>query len=196
MHQRVAGSVKLFEDLRLLTSCNANASIDYFKLQTIIGTIQPDAQELLVCRILQCIVDEIDECARYGLAVDAHSRDAWINALFESETLLLDLIAIGVQRLSDQLSYVGFPEVVFLAARLDAREIEDVVDERRQPLALLANDTIVVIFLLLRRDPAQLKRFGVQPDQRQRRPQLVRDVGYKIRFQMGQRHFFADAAIR
>ena len=61
----------------------------------------------------------------------------------------LDLVAIGVERVAHQFDEVGLPELVFLAPRLDAREVEDVVDQRRQPLALLADDAVVLLGLLL-----------------------------------------------
>src|SRR5437588_4752657 len=110
--------------------------------------------------------------------------------------MLLDLVAIGVERVAHQFAEIRLAEVVLLAARFDPGEIQDVVDERAKALAFFPNDAVVLLIFLPRSEPAQFQSFRVKPDQRKWRPQLMGDVRNEIRFQPGQRHFFAYVAIR
>jgi hypothetical protein len=48
--------------------------------------------------------------------------------LLERKALLLDLIPIRIERVAYELGDVGFAKVVFLATRLDTREVENVID--------------------------------------------------------------------
>src|SRR5207244_9415428 len=64
MHQRIAGPVELLEDLRLLAPGDADAVINYLELYRSIFPVQLHAQELFVSRILQRVVNQIDESAR------------------------------------------------------------------------------------------------------------------------------------
>ena len=74
------------------------------------------------------------------------------------------LITIRVERVANQVADVSLAEFIFFAPGLDAREIEDVVDKRGQPLTLFANDAIVLLLLFLSSDAPEFQRFGVQPD--------------------------------
>ena len=111
------------------------------------------------------------------------------------ESILLDFESIGLQRAPHQVGHVGFAEVVFLLAGLDPREIEDIVDQRGQSLAFLANDLVVLVLFRRSGKPSQLQGLGIKADQRQRRPQFVRDVGHEVRFQLRQREFPGHVAI-
>src|SRR5436190_1079099 len=81
--------------------------------------------------------------------------------------MVLDLVAVRVQGVANQFGDVGLAEVVFFASCLDAGEIENVVDQSGEPLALLANDAVVLLVLLLAAEATHLQRLRVQPDQRQ-----------------------------
>ena len=65
-----------------------------------------------------------------------------------------------------------------------------------EPLALLADDLVVLLVFFRAGEAPHLQCFGIKTDQRQRRTQFVRNVGNEIRFQSRQRHFFADVAVR
>ena len=56
----------------------------------------------------------------------------------ELDPLALGAVAVDVDRLGDGLADVAVGEVVGLPAALDPREVEHVLDERREPLALAA----------------------------------------------------------
>src|ERR1051326_9561035 len=87
--------------------------------------------------------------------------------------------SIRIQCGSNELRQIGLLELVFLAASLDAREIEDVVDESSQALALFANDAEILLVLFLGSEASELERFCVKPDQCERSTQLVRNIGDK-----------------
>src|SRR5262245_38497843 len=196
MNQWVARAIELLEDLRLLARRDADASIRYLALQRAIHPVQFDRQELILRRILQRVVDQVDERARDRLPVDAQGWNRPIDALLELEALLLDLIAIGIEGATHQLGEIGLAEVILLASRLDAGEIENIVDQGGQPLALLADDAIVPRNLLPRLNASELERLRVQPNQRERRPELVRDIGNEVGLQAGDLDLPADAAVR
>ena len=102
------------------------------------------------------------------------------------------MIAIRVERVANQFRDVSLTEFVLLASSLNPREIEDVVDQGGQPLALFTNDAVILLLLFLSRDAPQLERFSIQSNQGQRRAQFVRYVRNEVGLQTGQRHFFAD----
>src|SRR6266404_5248305 len=149
MHQWVTGPIELLEDLRLVTPSDADAAIDYLKLHHATRAIQLNRKELFIGRILQCVVDKVDERARDRFPVNTHGWDARIDARLKRETVFLDLIAIGVQGVAHQLGDISLTHIVLLSSGLYAREIEDVVDQAAQPLALLANDAVVLVLFLL-----------------------------------------------
>ncbi len=115
--------------------------------------------------------------------------------LFELESVLLDFKTIRVERAPHQIGHIGFSEAVFFLARLDTREVQDIVDQRSQPLTLFANDLVIFLTFSWVGDASQFERLCVKADERQRRSQLVRDVRDKIGFQFRQRKFARDVSI-
>src|SRR5690242_14421570 len=93
VHQRVANAIELLENLQLLARRDADAMINDLEFYAAIFPVEIDTKILTVLRVLECVVHEIDQRARHGLAVHL---DGWHYAdfLFESEAVLLDLIAI------------------------------------------------------------------------------------------------------
>jgi hypothetical protein len=87
--------------------------------------------------------------------------------------MLLDLVAIGIERVVHQFAQIGLAEVVLFAARFDPGEIQDVVDERAKALTFFTNDAVVLLIFFPRTEPAHFQSFGVKPDQREWRPQLM-----------------------
>src|SRR5690349_11722497 len=143
MHKRIARSIKLLKDPRLLVPLDADTTIAHFEFEHTLLTIKPDAQKFFVVGIFECIVNEIDKRACDRFAIDFHRRNAWIDMLLERESLLLDLVTIRIQSVAHELRDVRLSEVVLLRARLDAREVENVIDQRTEPFTLFANDAVV-----------------------------------------------------
>src|SRR6516162_5840488 len=119
MDQGVATAVELLEDLFLFGGRDADA----------VGAVQTDADELLVLRILQRVVHKIQKRARDRFAVDADRWNVSRDVFLKRETVLFALEAVGIERGANKLRQIGFLELILLAAGLNARKVEDVVDE-------------------------------------------------------------------
>ena len=71
-------------------------------------------------------------------------------------------------------------EVVALGATLDRREVEDVVDQTRQPLRLSDDGAVVFDGVVAGIDQPEQERFTLEPNLSDGRPELVADVGGKV----------------
>ncbi len=118
VYERIAGAIKLLEDSRLLVTLDADAAIANLQFEHTLLAIKPHAQKFFVVGIFQCIVDQIDKRPRDGFAIDAHCGNAGIDLLFERESLLLDLVTIGVERVAHEFGDISLAKVVFFARRL------------------------------------------------------------------------------
>ncbi len=163
VNQRIAHPIELLENLLLLLMRNADALVHHFQLHRAVVAIKIHADKLSVLRILERVVHQIQQRTRHGLAIHPHRRH-FVDLFFKLKTALLQLVAIGVQRVVHQFAHVGLAEVVFLAAGLDAGEIQDVVDERGQAFALFANDAVVLLIFFRTGEPAHLERLGIQAE--------------------------------
>ena len=160
VYQWIAHAIKLLENLLLLLRWDANSVIYHFQFHRSVLAIKIHSDVFPILRVFQGVVDQVDDGARHGLAIHSHRRNG-IDLLFKGEAVLLDLITIGFQRVPYQFPHVGVTEVVFFAAGLDAREIQNIVDQCGKTLTLLANDAVVLLIFLLRIQAPHLERFGV-----------------------------------
>ena len=58
------------------------------------------------------------------------------------------LVAIRVERISNKFCNVRLTEFVLFATSFNPREIKNVVDECREPLALLTNDAVILLVFI------------------------------------------------
>src|SRR5881398_1850038 len=123
--------------------------------------------------VLQGVVQEVEKRTRDRFAVHDYRWNVAGNVLLEGKSILLDLKAVGLQSRMNQFGEVGFLELVFLASRLNSGEVQDVVNECRQALALLSYDAEVLLIFVLGHKPPELQGLGIQPDQGQGRPQFM-----------------------
>src|SRR5438874_8788116 len=93
-----------------------------------------------------------------------------------------------LQGLGDDLLDLRALEVVGLAARLDLREVEYVVDELRQASALGLDVLAVLAYLRAFGDAAQLHELAEDAYGGERRAQLVRDVRDEVGLHLRQAH--------
>src|SRR5919201_581536 len=143
--QRVTDPIELFKNFVLLAAGYAYAAIADLQLHRAVLTVKLDSQKLLRLRILQGVVDKVHQRARDGLAVHPYRRQIARDILLKHKPLLLNLVAVGFQRVAHQFSNIRFAEVVFFATCLDAREIQNIVYKGCKALALLPNDAIVLL---------------------------------------------------
>ena len=147
VNQRITYAIKLLENLVLLVGRYTNAVVDHFKFHGSIFAIQVDADVLAVLRILQGVIYEVDEGACHRLAIHPQRWNI-ADFLLESESVLLNLITVGLQRIAHQLGQIGLAEVIFFAASLDAGEIKDVIDQRSETLTLFTDDAVILLVLV------------------------------------------------
>src|SRR5688572_18986819 len=114
----------------------------------------------------------------------------------DGEAALLELYVEGLERGVNQLRRVHGLKVVGFAARLDAREVQYVVDELRQAAALRLYVLAVLPYLLIVGDAAHLQKLAEDAYRGQGRAQLVRDVGDKIRLHLREPHLSLRGAQR
>src|ERR1044072_8090082 len=134
VHKRIARSIKLIEDARLLIPLDPNTTIAHLEFEHALLAVKPDAQKFFVVGIFQRIVDQIDKRARNRFTIDFHRRNAGIDVLLERESLLLDLVAIRVERVAHELCDVSLSEVILFRARFNTREVENVIAQSAGPL--------------------------------------------------------------
>src|SRR3974390_499252 len=195
MDERIAATVELLEDLFLLGGSNTNAAVLHFPIHRAIGAVEAHADVFLILGILERIVDKIQQGAGDGFAIDNNRRYIVGNFFFEGEAVLLDLEAVGIEGVANEFGKIGFLEFIFLAAGLNAREVENIVDQGGQAFAFFADDAEIFLIFLLGVEAAQFKRFGVEANERKRSAQLVGDVGDEIRFEAGEIHLAGNVAV-
>src|SRR5262245_65005968 len=96
-------------------------------------------------------------------------------------------------------SEVARRQMVALLPAVDAREVEDALDEPRQAIALAHDDLAVGLPLLLREPAAVLQRLTVEADEGQRCLQLVRDAAHEVGLALArvlETHVRLDEALR
>src|SRR5437764_259318 len=101
-----------------------------------------------------------------------------------------------LQGLCDDLLYLRALEVVGLAARLDLREVEYVVDELRKSPALGLYVLAVLAYLRAVCDAAQFHELAEDAYGGERRAKLVRDVRDEVGLQLRQTHLARGRAKR
>src|SRR6185295_5454431 len=132
---------------------------------------------------------QIDQGPRDRVTIHRYRRQVCVNVFLKRETLLFDLITVGLERVTNQLRDVGVAKLVFLSPGFDSRKIQDVVNQRGQALALFTNDAVVLLLFVPGCDAAQLECLGVQANQSERCAQLMRYVGNEVGLQTGEGKF-------
>lgn len=140
MDQRVAAAVELLENPVLFVRRDSDPPVAHFQLHAAVGAVQADADEFLVLRILQGVVDQVEQRTGDSLPVHSDRRNVAGNILLKGKAVLFDLKTIGIEGRTNQFGEISLFEVVFLTPGFYAGEVQDVVDESGQTLALLAND--------------------------------------------------------
>src|SRR5689334_9265577 len=131
VNQGIAHPIELLENFLLLLVRDSDSLVYHFQLYRSVIAIEIYTDKFSILRVLESVVDQVQEGTSHSLAVDAHWR-YFVNLLFELESTLFQLVAIRVERVVHQFAHVSFAKVVFLAAGFDAGEIEDVVDQASQ----------------------------------------------------------------
>src|ERR1700710_2466897 len=106
----------------------------------------------------------------------------------EAKAVLPQPYLEGLEGGGDHLADVAALETEGLAPRLDAGEVEDVVDELGQAPALGLDVVAVLARLLGSAEAAEAEELAEHADGGERRAQLVRDVGDEVVLHLRQLH--------
>ena len=175
--------VELVEDSPLLFLGDPDALVRHHEGHAAVGPRGLDAERLALGRVLDRVVDEVGERLADGIGVERRLGQI-------RRHVHLDLEAVLGERIGERLHHVAHERLdrrrhalVPPAPALDAREVEHVVDEAGQPLALARDDPVILASGRLVAHAVHLERLPEHADHRQRGLQIVRDVGHEIRLQ-------------
>jgi hypothetical protein len=125
--------------------------------------------------VLGRVVQEVEQGFGNPVRVEARRGKRSRQLGLDEEPLAREVLRVRLDRRGDGGGQIARSQVVLFLPALDARGIEDPVDEMRQPVALASDDLAVAAPLLVQAPPIVEQRLAVEPDQRERCLQLVRD---------------------
>jgi hypothetical protein len=96
-----------------------------------------------------------------------------------------EAVAKRVDRALHDVAEVAVLELETPLAALEGREVEHVLDQAREALGLAANDLEVLLLFLGVADTLGEQHLAEHANHRQRRLELVRDVGDEVVFERG-----------
>ena len=127
-------------------------------------------------RILDDVLKKVDQRLNHGIAIERQLDRRVGERGIDLEIESTKQGPIRVDRLSHGRDKVHTREVVALGARVDSPDVEHVVDEMGEPLALAPDDPIELAAFDVVVHDAALQRLAEHADQRQWRLQFVADV--------------------
>ena len=188
-------SIKAFENPTPVLGGNTDATIGDLNFDGAIDGRDGHADILVFIRVLYGVVQEVYQRLRDGVAVCEANWEFRRDLAGETESLVVEVKLIRAQRVGRDLTEVRGDEVVCLLVRFDTREVENVVDEVRQTLALPRDDLVVVLPLLRFANSIQRERLSEESNQRQRSLQLVRHVGDEIGLHVREKSFLSKRQV-
>src|SRR3989442_7059723 len=175
-----AEAIKLVEDPRVLLAWDAHARVGDGDGQLAVRQAGVDGQRLPLGRVLDRVVDQVGESLPDGVGVERDLRQIGRDPEVDLEALLGQRIAERFQRVPDERLHGGGHPVIGAPAALDAREVEHVVDQARQPLAFPRDHPVVLMPRGFVRQAPHLQGLAEHPDHRQWRLEVVGDVGNEV----------------
>ncbi len=134
-----------------------------------------------IAGILHGVFHEVGEGLGEGLGVEPHRGQIGLDLHLELEAALAQRMLEGVEHLVHDGLHVAEHEVVPLPAALDAGEVEHVVDQAGETLALAGDDPVVLPTGGLARHAVHLERLREHADEGERRLEIVRYIGHEVR---------------
>ena len=182
-----AHAIELLEDLRVLRLRNSEAAVGHGQGQASADGPRVDGEHALRPRVLDRVVDEVRQRLTDRPGVQREFPQVRRDGHVDLEPLLREGVRERVERVADQRLDRGRRHLVRATTTLDPREVEHVVDQPREPLALARDHAVVLAALPLVGHAPHLERLPEHPDHGERSLQIVRDVGDEVRFEP--RHF-------
>src|SRR5687767_13057421 len=129
MNESGVDSIEFLEDLLLFRAMETDSSIGDLDRKTIPTSLGSRLYALDLSRIPDCIIEQIENCLRYRLAIDHRRRQVGFENQIYAKAFVSQLRLITPQRVHKDFSEIRFSELVFSLSGFDTREIEDVINE-------------------------------------------------------------------
>src|SRR6266545_2027738 len=176
-------AVELLEDSLRLSGRYAYALVGHLDHHPLALSPGADPEPPALRRVLEGIVHEVGEGLLDRVRINERIGQVGRHRHLQLEASLGEGVTEGVEDLVDQRLDRMRTELVALPPSLDAREVQDVVDEPRETLALTGDDGVVLAPRRLVGSAAELERFAEHPDQGQRRLEVVGDIRDEVRLE-------------
>src|SRR5690606_11808483 len=141
------------------------------------------------------VLQKIDESLRDRGIVGEDGWQRWRNLPLVGELALVEMHPVGLEHLADHGGQVSLLERIGPSSRLDARELEHVRDQVAEADALARDDLEVLAALRGIAQPLEEHRLAAEPYERERRLELMRDVGDELGLHAREQELAPDAAI-
>ena len=181
--------METIEDALVLLAGDADAEVPHGddQLRAIDGEGHGDAPA--GAGVLDGVVDQIAEGVADRGLVDPNRRQRVVgNDQLDDEAFALQAWGEGLQDVTHDIRQVVLFQLVELAARLDTREVEDVVDQLRKPPPLRLDVLAVLADLGRVGHATEAHQLAEDADRAERRAQLVRHVGDEIALDLRELH--------
>jgi hypothetical protein len=124
-------------------------------------------------RVLHGVGEQIQDGLLNRIPVHRDRREAIVNRQAQGEPLRFQRVLHGTDRRAHRLGERHALQPIALLAAIDAREIEDIVEQTCQPLAFVDDRVEVLLGHAGILPVLHLQRLGEHPDRRQWRLELV-----------------------
>ncbi len=181
---RDAPTHEALENSLTILGRDAGALVGHADLDLAAPIADGDRNAATIGRVLEGVVDEVDDGNLDGTLVAADRRQPWLHVELDLDALPLGAQATSVHRARHHLADRPVREVVGLPPPLHLGEVEHVLDQRGQALALAHDDLQVLPALLVAVDAPALQELTEHAHERKRRLELVRNVGDEVALQV------------
>ena len=178
--QRIMRAEKLLENLFLAGCRHAEATVEHAQLGAVAIRRQFNFDLLALAGILLAVGEQVDEHLGQRVAVAANRDGDGGKHRLEREARGLQVRAVGFNGLARERRQIARNKIVFLLASLDAREVEDIVDEPGESGGLGRDDPQEMAPLGVVLHAVFGEHLGEHADGRERRFEFVRDVADEV----------------
>src|SRR5262249_15408328 len=179
-----ARPIEPLEDAVALVRRDAGSGVRDPEQHVVPASRQGHVEALAIGRVLYRVVHQVEEEEGHRVLIEANRWQIGLDVDIELHALAVEPVAVHVEAARQHLGEIPDLEIVGDLAALDLGEVEDVVDEVRQALALARDDLGVLPRRLGALGAAGGEQLAEHADERQRRLELVRDVGDEVALEL------------
>ncbi len=172
---------ELLEDARALTWRDADAAVTDADLDRCARTTSEDPYRGVGLRVLHGVVEQVGEGPGQGLGVGSDERQVRLDLTNDGPRPGLRLSQELADDVLDQLVEPDRLQAPRIGPSLDAAKGQQALDHAVQPLGFVRQEPVVVGAAFLARHAAGCEQIGQVTHGRERRAELVRHRGDKVR---------------